>query len=144
MRSHTKKRQVVQPDAAPRGDSSYVNKWCFRSFYIYIIVTLNQSTNLVPSLSTLPFISFIDTLLPPGGRTCYITDIPQNIVTMSPKPKLPSTLLCHRSCIVVTIFSAARLQTCSLSLPRSRGRADACLNVTVRKPRHTISCLIIR
>ena len=24
MRSHPKKRQVVQPDAAPRGDSSYV------------------------------------------------------------------------------------------------------------------------
>ena len=24
MRSHQKKRQVVQPDAAPRGDSSYM------------------------------------------------------------------------------------------------------------------------
>ena len=44
MRSHTKKRQVVQADAAPRGESSYI-------VYITIHTSCHALDNLNPKVT---------------------------------------------------------------------------------------------
>ena len=68
MRSHPKKRQVVQPDAAPRGDSSYISLECEDSSRVrsrpYIILTSPLHDNNLDNLSNSP--NFVPTRNPTG------------------------------------------------------------------------------